>query len=72
MLHYSRLEGLVRDKHSSLFGPKISVRSLYVALTLFYYIYVVLMIVCKYERIARDEHSSLIGPFASYEEYEVL
>ncbi len=87
VLHYTRMESLARDKHSSLLGPLLSyegnevlwIRSqkLYWYCTLIHSFYewakyAGVLHYTRMESLARDKHSSLSGPLLSYEGNEVL
>jgi hypothetical protein len=87
VLHYTRLERLARDKHSSLLGPFVSYEEnevLWIWLQVSYsqhFIFLVTYhwtqqaIVLHYTRLkwlARDKRSCLLDPFVGYEENEVL
>jgi hypothetical protein len=73
--HYTRLERLDRDKHSSLLGPFVSYDEILNTApgTVFKTLHKLQMgPICrtvtlhKVERLAKDKHSSLLSPFVSY------
>jgi hypothetical protein len=81
VLHYTKLQRLARNKHTSLLGPIVSYKEnelLWGGSLGLYCSYVmkvpkkIMLHYTKLESLARNKHTSLLGLFVSYRENEVL